>query len=56
MIKIEYKNERLYQTTMMTLKKLHQQKLITKEEFQKMEQVFKEKYHPEISVLFSQLT
>lgn len=56
MTRIEYRNERLYQKSILILKKLHRQKVITKEEFKKMEQLFKEKYQPEISVLFSQLT
>ena len=56
MTRIEYRNERLYQKSMLILKKLHKQKLITKEEFKKMEQVFQKKYQPEISVLFSQFT
>ena len=49
---MNYANERLYQKTMMVLKQLHQQKFITKEEYQKMEKVFQEKYQPKISVLF----
>lgn len=56
MDRIDYRQERLYQMTMMTVSKMYSQHLITKEEFNRLEQQFIKKYQPKISVLISQLS
>jgi transcriptional regulator CtsR len=49
---MQIKNEIAYQITMKYLKQLLEQKLISKEEYHKLSDEFKEKYTSKISHLF----
>lgn len=53
MNKAEFRNERLYQTTMSMVKNLLQQGTISKEEYGQIDTIFREKYRPSLgSLLF----
>lgn len=53
MNKKEFKNERLYQTTMYLAKRLLAEGEITKEEYRQIDTIFLEKYKPIFGDLFS---
>ena len=53
MTKEQFRNERLYQTTMSRVKNLLNQGLISKEEYRQIDTNFREKYRPSLgSLLF----
>ena len=53
MNKKDFRNERLYQTTMSAVKKLLNQGTISKEEYGQIDTIFREKYRPSLgSLLF----
>lgn len=53
MTKQEFRNERLYQTTMAAVKKLLKQGTISEDEYGQIDTIFREKYHPSLgSLLF----
>ena len=51
----QFKNEHLYETTMMHLKGMLGQGLITTEEYQAFETIFREKYKPISDGLFCEI-
>lgn len=51
----QFKNEHLYETTMMHLKGMLDQGLITAEEYRAFEAQFREKYHPVSDGLFCEI-
>lgn len=54
MTKKEFKNEKLYQTTMSVAKKMLSDGLITEEEYRQIDTIFIEKYRPVFGTLFSE--
>ena len=53
MTKKEFKNERMYQTTMSMVKKMLLQGTISKEEYGQIDTIFRKKYNPNLgSLLF----
>lgn len=53
MNKKDFRNERLYQTTMSAVKNLLKQGTISKEEYGQIDTIFREKYRPSLgSLLF----
>lgn len=53
MNKAEFRNERLYQTTMVMVKNLLKQGTISKEEYGQIDTIFRKKYRPSLgSLLF----
>lgn len=53
MTKEQFRNERLYQTTMSKVKNLLNQGIISKEEYGQIDTIFRNKYHPILgSLLF----
>lgn len=55
MNKNEFKNEKLYQTTMSLAKKLLSEGIISKEEYCDIDTIFTEKYEPIFGTLFSDI-
>ena len=56
MTKAEFRNEQLYQATMLIARNLHSQGLITTKEYRQIEAVFKEKYNPILGTLFNDIS
>lgn len=54
MTKQDFKNEKLYQTTMPVAKKMLSEGLITEEEYRQIDTIFIEKYRPVFGTLFSE--
>lgn len=54
MSKEEFKNEKLYQTTMSMAKKMLADGIISEEEYRQIDTIFLEKYHPVFGTLFSE--
>ena len=55
MSKEEFKNEKLYQTTMHLARKMLNDGLISKEEYCEINTIFLEKYRPVFGILFSDI-
>lgn len=55
MSKEEFRNEKLYQTTMHIARKMLNAGLITKEEYCQIDTIFSEKYHPTLGTLFAEI-
>ena len=55
MTKEEFRNEKLYQTTMHIARKMLKNGLISKEEYRQAEKIFREKYNPVIGSLFADI-
>lgn len=54
MTKKDFKNEKLYQTTMSVAKKMLSEGLITEEEYRQIDTIFIGKYRPVFGTLFSE--
>ena len=52
----EFRNEKLYQTTMHIARKMLSEGLISEEEYCQIDTIFLEKYHPIIGTLFSDIS
>lgn len=52
----EFRNEKLYQTTMHIARKMLFEGLISEEEYCQIDTIFLEKYHPIIGTLFSDIS
>lgn len=51
----EFRNEKLYQTTMHIARKMLSEGLISEDEYCQIDTIFLEKYHPIIGTLFSEI-
>lgn len=56
MTKEEFKNEKLYQTTMCIARKMLSEDIISKEEYHQIDTIFTQKYKPIFGTLFSEIT
>ena len=54
MNKEEFRNEKLYQTTMHLARKMLSDGLISEDEYRQIDTIFLEKYHPVLGTLFSE--
>ena len=54
MSKEDFKNEKLYQTTMSVAKKMLADGIISEEEYHQIDTIFLEKYRPTLGTLFSE--
>lgn len=54
MSKEEFRNEKLYQTTMHLARKMLSDGLISEDEYRQIDTIFLEKYHPTLGTLFSE--
>lgn len=55
MSKEEFKNEKLYQTTMHLARKMLTERLISEDEYRQIDTIFLEKYRPTLGTLFSDI-
>ena len=56
MSKEEFRNEKLYQTTMHLARKMLEEGIISKEEYRQIDTIFLEKYKPVFGTLFSDIS
>ena len=56
MRKEEFRNEKLYQTTMSIARKMLQEGIISEEEYRRIDTIFLEKYKPVFGTLFSDIS
>ena len=56
MDKQEFRNEKLYQTTMLMARNLHDQGILSDEEYGQIDTIFREKYHPTLGTLFADIS
>lgn len=54
--KEDFRNEKLYQTTMHLARKMLEEGIISKEEYRRIDTIFLEKYHPVFGTLFSDIS
>lgn len=55
MSKEEFKNEKLYQTTMHLVRKMISEGIISEDEYRQIDTIFLEKYQPVFGTLFSDI-
>lgn len=55
MSKEDFKNEKLYQTTMHIARKMLKSGLISEEEYRQIDTIFTEKYQPTLGTLFADI-
>lgn len=55
MSKEEFKNEKLYQTTMHLVRKMLSEGIISEDEYRQIDTIFLEKYQPVFGTLFSDI-
>lgn len=56
MSKEEFRNEKLYQTTMHIARKMLEEGIISEEEYRQIDTIFLEKYQPVFGTLFSDIS
>lgn len=56
MSKAKFRNEKLYQTTMHLARKLHDDGVITEDEYRQIDTIFLEKYQSVFGTLFSDIS
>lgn len=56
MSKEEFRNEKLYQTTMHLARKMLEESIISEEEYRQIDTIFLEKYKPVFGTLFSDIS
>lgn len=56
MRKEEFRNEKLYQTTMQIARKTLKEGIISEEEYRRIDTIFLEKYRPVFGTLFSDIS
>ena len=56
MSKDEFRNEKLYQTTMHLAKKMLEEGVVSEEEYRRIDTIFLEKYKPVFGTLFSDIS
>lgn len=52
---IDFKNEKLYQTTMSIARQMLENKIISKEEYQQIDTIITNKYNPTLGTLFANI-
>ena len=52
---IDFKNEKLYQTTMSIARQMLKNKIISKEEYQQIDTIITNKYNPTLGTLFANI-
>lgn len=55
MSKEEFRNEKLYQTTMHIARQMLAEGLISEEEYRQIDTIFTEKYKPTLGILFADI-
>lgn len=55
MTKEQFHNEKMYQATMGMVRRMLSEGIISQAEYDRMEHIFLEKYHPMIGTLFSDM-
>ena len=55
MSKDEFRNEKLYQTTMHLARKMLEEGIISEEEYRQIDTIFSEKYQPTLGTLFADI-
>lgn len=56
MNKHDFRNEKLYQATMSMARKMFSEGLVSEEEYRQIDTIFREKYHPVIGALLSDIS
>ncbi len=56
MRKEEFRNEKLYQTTMSIAQKMLKEGIVSEEEYRRIDTIFLEKYRPVFGTLFSDIS
>lgn len=56
MSKEDFRNEKLYQTTMHLARKMLEEGIISEEEYRRIDTIFLEKYKPVFGTLFSDIS
>lgn len=56
MTKDQFHREKMYQATMGMVRRMRSEELISQEEYERVEQIFLEKYHPVLGAVFSNQT
>ncbi len=56
MSKEEFRNEKLYQTTMHLARKMLEEGVVSEEEYRRIDTIFLEKYKPVFGTLFSDIS
>jgi len=56
MRKEEFRNEKLYQTTMSIARKMLKEGIVSEEEYRRIDTIFLEKYRPVFGTLFSDIS
>lgn len=56
MDKQEFRNEKLYQTTMLMARKMLFEGIISDKEYGQIDTIFREKYHPTLGTLFADIS
>ena len=56
MDKAEFRNEKLYQTTMLMARKMHSEGIISDKEYSEIDTMFRAKYHPTLGTLFADIS
>lgn len=56
MDKQEFRNEKLYQTTMLMARKMHSDGIISDKEYGQIDTIFREKYRPTLGTLFADIS
>ena len=56
MSKEEFRNEKLYQTTMHLARKMLEEGVVSEEEYRRVDTIFLEKYKPVFGTLFSDIS
>ena len=51
----QFEREKMYQTTMCLFRSMAKKGIITEEDYREAERLMKEKYHPSVGVLFTEL-
>lgn len=56
MDKLEFQNEKLYQTTMLMARKMLSEGIISDKEYAQIDTIFREKYHPTLGTLLADIS
>lgn len=56
MSKEEFRNEKLYQTTMHLARKMLEEGVVSEEEYRRIDTIFLDKYNPVFGTLFSDIS
>lgn len=51
----QFRREKMYQATMLMAKKLHEQAIISTDEYLEIDTIFRKKYAPSLGTLFTEI-